>query len=161
MQKRKTKHQDDESKGDVMSKGIIEQELTNPGVRLAFEQDWLHQEFVTQLEHHMEQSKMNRKMLAQKMGRTPAFITKAMRQGHNLTANTMVEMALAAGYRINLILDPFIADELPKSALANVESIAQWQANSIVSWRAANDNARQRKTWEDDEVDGTELAAAA
>lgn len=80
-----------------MSNSVLEKEFLSSEARLVSEQERVRQEFITQLAHHMKQSGMMRKTLAEKTGRTPAHITKALQIEHNSTINTMVHMAMAAG----------------------------------------------------------------
>lgn len=96
-------------------KDSFNERLQDTAVRLAFEQDWLHQEFVTQLEMHMDKAGLSRTKLAQRMGKSPAFVSRAMRSGQNLTIHTMVHMAQAADLRICLTLAPVAELPMPKS----------------------------------------------
>lgn len=89
--------------------------LQDPEVRLAFEQEWLLQEFLSQLEDHMKSHDITRSDLARRMGTSPAFVTQAMREGNNLTMHTMVQMAHAAGLRICLALAPLSQMAMPQS----------------------------------------------
>lgn len=107
---------DTKLKGIHEPKAYLDQQLEDPEVRLAFEQDWLHQEFVSQLELRMKRKHLNRRRLAIRMRRTPAFVTKALRQGQNLTMNTMVELAYTAGLRIRLDLVELEAMPKPVSS---------------------------------------------
>lgn len=89
--------------------------LKDPEVRLAFEQEWLLQEFLGQLEKHMERERITRSELARRMGTSAPAVTQAMREGSNLTMQTMVHMASAAGLRICLALAPMSQMPLPQS----------------------------------------------
>lgn len=111
MSKKKSKKKD---KKDV-KKDLFDEEMGNPAVRLAFEQDWLQQEFVAQLRAHMEKEGLTRKKLADRLGKTPAAITQALREGQNLTLHSMVEIADAAGLRLCLSLAPTAEMPMPKS----------------------------------------------
>lgn len=54
-------------------------------------------EFRDQLEQHLVEKQMTKRELARRVGKTPAWITRALQPGRNLTIGTIVELAQGAG----------------------------------------------------------------
>lgn len=63
-------------------------------------------DFAASMERLMNQSSLTKSALAQRLGSSPAHITKVMRGDANLTINTMVKLARAAGGNLHLHVCP-------------------------------------------------------
>ena len=60
------------------------------------------------IETAMQQDGVSRSDLARRLGRSPAWVTKALRGGHNWTINSMVRfgLALGRGWRMPIVQKP-------------------------------------------------------
>ena len=58
--------------------------------------------FVSDIDRRMREQKMTRVQLAQKLGSTPAYVTKVMRGDVNFTLETMTKLALAVGGKLQV-----------------------------------------------------------
>lgn len=93
---------------------LFTERMLDPGARLGFEREWLSQEFVVQLEEHMDARGIKRSELARMIGKSAPYVTQALRRGSNLTIKTMVELAMAVNVRVGLALIPMEEMELPR-----------------------------------------------
>jgi transcriptional regulator with XRE-family HTH domain len=59
-------------------------------------------EFAVAMERIMKQSGLNKSALAVRLGTSPAYITKVLRGDANLTINSMVKLARAAGGSLHI-----------------------------------------------------------
>ena len=92
----------------------VSRKLADPAFRVGVQQELASEQFCDALEAVLEQNELTRAELARRLGRSRAYITKALRRGRNLTIKTMVELLAACGYEIEISAHP--ADE-PKASL--------------------------------------------
>jgi plasmid maintenance system antidote protein VapI len=59
-------------------------------------------EFAVAMERIMQQAGLNKSALAVRLGTSPAYITKVLRGDANLTINSMVKLARAAGGSLHI-----------------------------------------------------------
>jgi transcriptional regulator with XRE-family HTH domain len=58
--------------------------------------------FVSDIDRRLGEQNMTRAQLAEKLGTSPAYVTKAMRGDVNFTLETMTKLALAVGGRLQV-----------------------------------------------------------
>ena len=58
--------------------------------------------FVSDIDHRLGEQNMTRAQLAEKLGATPAYVTKVMRGDVNFTLETMTKLALAVGGKLQV-----------------------------------------------------------
>lgn len=63
-------------------------------------------EFTEQISRLMKEKNVSRSVLAERIGHSPAYITKVLRGDANLTIATMVKLARALGAEVRLHLSP-------------------------------------------------------
>jgi transcriptional regulator with XRE-family HTH domain len=107
----------------------VTQQLTQPGVRLAFDKERATLEFGQQLAHALAANGMSRAQLARNLGKTRAYVTQVMRDGQNLTIKTMAELAGACGHELHIKLHQRVAEGGPIYS----ESGPDWSAIRVVS----------------------------
>lgn len=88
-----------------------------------FQRLYAREDFIEGFLHHldaaMDDRGISRKQLAAIVGCSPANVTRALRRTSNLTATTMVDLALAAGIRLRIQTEP-VESWLVGSYLNNV-----------------------------------------
>jgi len=82
----------------------VTQQLSDPEVRKGFNQERAVREFQDQLQSVLERGGLTRKDLADRLGKSGAFVSQCMRKGHNLTIATMSELASACGFELHVLL---------------------------------------------------------
>jgi len=82
----------------------LTEKLDKAEFRNAFNQERAAREFQDQLQSVLEQGGLTRKDLADRLGKSGAFISQCMRRGHNLTIATMSELASACGFELHVLL---------------------------------------------------------
>ncbi len=82
----------------------LTQKLGNQEFRKAFDRERAVREFQDQLQSVLEQGGLTQKDLAERLGKSGAFISQCMRRGHNLTIATMSELASACGFELHIRL---------------------------------------------------------
>jgi transcriptional regulator with XRE-family HTH domain len=68
--------------------------------------------FAEELSRLLEEQGVSRRQLAERLGTSRAYVTRILRTDYNLTAETMVKVALALDARVSLHLQP--AKALPQ-----------------------------------------------
>lgn len=63
-------------------------------------------EFTEELARLMEERKISRSALAEKIGHSPAYVTKVLRGNANFTVATMAKLARAVGSEVRIHLAP-------------------------------------------------------
>jgi transcriptional regulator with XRE-family HTH domain len=92
---------------------MLSASMEDPEFRAQFEREWYVEEFLTGIEEQMKKTGMTRKALAERLGCSPANITQLFRRENNLTAETMVDLALGVGCRLRSLLDSVDAAAAP------------------------------------------------
>lgn len=75
--------------------------LESPEVRREFDREWGALSFTEKLAAIMEAEGITRAELASRLGRSRAYVTKALRREQNLTIKTMADLAWACGYEFH------------------------------------------------------------
>jgi len=82
----------------------LTEKLGKPEFRQAFNRERAVREFQDQLQSVLEQGGLTQKDLAERLGKSGAFVSQCMRKGHNLTIATMSELASACGFELHVLL---------------------------------------------------------
>lgn len=90
-------------------KGWLEKRLEDPQFRRLYERECVAEEFICALEEQMRKESVTRTALAEKMGCSPANITRVMSSTTNLTLKSIIEMAFAVDMRVRLNLEPMLS----------------------------------------------------
>ena len=99
--------------------------------------------FAVEVEHAMMKENVNRSELAEKLGSSPAYITKVLRGDANLTIATMAKLARALDYNLTVGIRKKAAQEEFSSWLAKYQTKKFTGREDVVartSKRAANDS---------------------
>lgn len=81
-------------------------DLMNPGVRRAFEEELLVAEATDTLEAYLESTGITRKELATRLGISPGRVTQILSGGENLTLRSLASVAWALGLRLQMEAAP-------------------------------------------------------
>lgn len=84
----------------------LDAKLRDPEYRAEFATEWPVMEFVEQVEEAIERTGTTKAALAERLGRSRAFVTQVLRRGRNLTVKTMAQLATALGYDVHISLVP-------------------------------------------------------
>lgn len=95
------------------TRDMLSASMDDPEFRLQFEREWYVEDFLERVESRMEKLGITRKALADRLRCSPANVTQLFRRENNLTAETMVDLALAVGYRLRPLLEPVDAAAEP------------------------------------------------
>lgn len=87
--------------------------MKDPEFRSAFEREWYIEDFLIRIEERMATLGLTRKGLAGRLGCSSANVTQLFRRKNNLTAETMVDLALAVGLRLRHQFDPIETSDTP------------------------------------------------
>jgi transcriptional regulator with XRE-family HTH domain len=87
-------------------KTVQEEFLESPENRRLFEQERLLVEATELLSELMEKKKVSRKQLAQRIGKSKAFVTQLLRGNHNMTLRTVADLFDALDYQASLKCQP-------------------------------------------------------
>jgi transcriptional regulator with XRE-family HTH domain len=87
-------------------KSAYEQFLEKPEHQRLFEQERLLVEATELLTEILEKEKVTRAQLAQRLGKSKAFITQVLRGNHNMTLRTLADLFGAVDRRIALSAEP-------------------------------------------------------
>lgn len=82
--------------------------------RRAFRVQQLTVSFANKLAQIMKAKEINNSELAERIGSSPAYMTKVLRGDANYTIETMVKLADASGSTLRISLEPKIAGEWQK-----------------------------------------------
>jgi antitoxin component HigA of HigAB toxin-antitoxin module len=104
----------------------LTQKLENPEFRKAFDQERAVREFQDQLQAILDQRGLNRKDLADLLGKSGAFVSQCMRRGSNLTIATMSELASACGFELHILLR---RHAVSAGAIFSEPDWTSWQTN--------------------------------
>ena len=81
-------------------------QLSDPEFQRALAQEEAAFEFVYAIEDAMRDQNISRAELAKRLGKSRAFITQALRRGHNLTFRTAGDLAWGCGLKVKVTLQP-------------------------------------------------------
>jgi len=87
--------------------------MGDPEFRSQFEREWYVEDFLVRIEERMVTLGLTRKALAERLGCTAANVTQLFRRENNLTAETMVDLSLAVGFRLRHHFDPVDVSDAP------------------------------------------------
>lgn len=97
----------------------------------AYWADKIVQIFTEELSQKMQQEKISKKDLAERLGTSPAYVTKVMRGNANFTVETMVKIANSLDMQLHLHL-------APKETSVRWFNIFEGHANNIASYDPIN-----------------------
>ncbi len=80
---------------------------------------------------HMKSSGLTRTALAEKIGASPAYITKILRGDTNFTLDSMVKIATALGCELTISMRPPVAATRQQSAKTNYRDNAPRQTSML------------------------------
>jgi transcriptional regulator with XRE-family HTH domain len=86
-----------------MKTTILDEYLKDKEFRRLFAQEDLILEVTEKLCELLEQEKVSRKELADRLGKTKGFISQLLNGGRNLTLRTVADILHVLGYRVSLI----------------------------------------------------------
>lgn len=92
------------------------------------ERKWVCSSFVGQMRAILEKKGISKSELGQRIGKTDAYASQVLNRPKNLTMNTMLEFAHAAGYRMFVALYEYNPEMLPSHA-SPVEAIITGKEN--------------------------------
>ena len=107
----------------------VSQQLADPALRLAFDQERATREFSEQLDQVLVSENISRAELAKRLGKSRAYITQTLRKGRNLTIATMAEIAGACGFELHVRLHRRQAEGGP----IFTEPCPDWHAVTLTS----------------------------
>lgn len=84
---------------------MFSEAIQDPEFRRQFEREWFVEDFLGRIEDRMKETGVTRKALAGLLGCSAANVSQLFRRENNLTADTMVDLAIAVGYRLRPQLD--------------------------------------------------------
>jgi transcriptional regulator with XRE-family HTH domain len=126
----------------------VSKKLDDPSFRLGFQQEWASEQFCDVLESALEHEKLTRADLAKRMGRSRAYITKALRRGRNLTIKTMVELLASCGYDLCITARPRSATK--DAVTLTVECVgSSWEELPAVGIYSKIVDLQGTRIWED------------
>jgi transcriptional regulator with XRE-family HTH domain len=91
----------------------LDAKLDDPEVRRALAREEFIEGFLMAVEQDMRRQGISRSELARRLGCRPANITQIMSRTRNLTAATMVEIALALSRQLRFTMEPLEGEPLP------------------------------------------------
>jgi transcriptional regulator with XRE-family HTH domain len=115
------------------------------GERLEFEQALLRESFASQIETHLEETRLPAQTLAKRMRKSKAWISKLLTGRHNPTLDTAAEVALALGLRWDIKLavapragTPAADDPPPPAWIQRPATAGAWASSHYVSSKITN-----------------------
>lgn len=84
----------------------LSRQTADPEFQRAMAQEATAFEFINALEDALREKGITKAALADKLGKSRAFVTQAMRRGHNLTFKTAGDLAWACGMTLKVSIVP-------------------------------------------------------
>ena len=95
-----------DTSANTIERGWLETRLEDPKFRRAYARETLIEDFLFQLERTMDEKGVSRVQLAEKLGCSPANVTRIMRRTTNLSASTIADLAFVLDCRVRLHVEP-------------------------------------------------------
>lgn len=86
--------------------GWLDSKAEDPEFRRLWAREEAIEAFLSRVDQEMERMGITRTEMARRMGCSPANVTQVMRRTANLTAATMVDLAIALGQAVAFVLSP-------------------------------------------------------
>jgi transcriptional regulator with XRE-family HTH domain len=110
-----------------MASSIINDDMRDPEFRRLLAQEELILEVTEVLCGLLEEEKISRKELAERLGKTKGFVSQLLNGGRNLTLRTVADILHVLGYRVALKPDKLVTHRRANNVIAFPHSQTTYQ----------------------------------
>jgi len=115
--------------------GWLAEEWDSPQFQRLYCREDFIEEFLSLVEHEMQERRVTRSELARRLGCQPANVTQMFRRTRNLTASTMVDVAYVLGFKLMPRLHELRAENNGEKSARSTNADSRKVVQMLEHWR--------------------------